>query len=277
MLDTQFWIPPLAIFLVCVVFALDSGPSRRIVSFVTITLLSLALSVSLGIVNYLTLRRLFCSICTGRIITITAILSLLAAQFTNASEVPGAFISTVLFNGTDTGILGNSVWCCDTGTNRFVTNDNSDFAPGSVVHEVTSVAVGGGATSSPYHGTVILRSPLHKRNITAKNVLFLPLCAKKLMPVSPFTMKGCSLTVNANVALSDSHNRPLFTGFQQGGLFYFPCEVVNDSNCKPNDVFFGLPADPTKYSTSSPDFAQRLLEAHTSHLATSHFQKSGSF
>jgi hypothetical protein len=273
-LGTQFWILLIAVPLVCVVFALDSGTTRRIVTSVAIGLLILALSLSFEIVYYLTnLRRLLCSICTGRTVAITALISLLAANFVGASEsgdnVPGAFVSTVLFNGAGTGVLGDSVWCCDTGTNRFVTNDSSDFIPGSVVNEVTSVAVGGGATSSPQHGTVLLRSTVHKRIVCAKNVLFMPLCAKKLMPVSPFTMKGCSLTVTSTVALSDSHDRPLFTGFQQGGLFYFPCEVVKDSNCKSNDVFFGLPADPTKYSTSSADFPQRLLEAHFAlgHLA----------
>jgi hypothetical protein len=86
------------------------------------------------------------------------------------------------------------------------------------------------------------------------------MCAKKLMPISPFTLKGCTLSVDTAVRLTDSHNRPMLTGFQQGGHFFFPCETVGASHT--NDIFFGLPADHTKYSTSDTDFAQRLLEAH---------------
>jgi hypothetical protein len=103
-LDAQFWILLIAVPLVCVVFTLDSGTSRRIVTFVAIVLLVLALSNHILTNHILTnLRRLLCFICTGCTVAITALLSLLEANFVGASDggdnAPGAFVSTVLFNG----------------------------------------------------------------------------------------------------------------------------------------------------------------------------------
>ena len=45
-------------------------------------------------------------------------------------------------------------WCSDTGTNRFVTNDDNDFVKSTVRHTNTKVAVGGGSIVSRKTGTV---------------------------------------------------------------------------------------------------------------------------
>ncbi len=39
-------------------------------------------------------------------------------------------------------------WCSDTGTNRFVTNDDNDFVKSTVKYMNTKVAVGGGSVVS---------------------------------------------------------------------------------------------------------------------------------
>ena len=54
-------------------------------------------------------------------------------------------------------------WCSDSGTNRFVTNNSHDFLPGSIVRDPVRVAVGGGSVTSPYTGTVRIKSLDHNR------------------------------------------------------------------------------------------------------------------
>ena len=102
-------------------------------------------------------------------------------------------------------------WCSDTGTNRFVTNDDNDFVKSTVKHTNTKVAVGGGSVVSRKTGTVVIRSLDHKHIIHCKDVLYIPECGKKLIPAFQFVRKGCKLTFkNDSVRLSNSSNEPMF-------------------------------------------------------------------
>jgi hypothetical protein len=175
-------------------------------------------------------------------------------------------------------------WCSDSGTNRFVTNDDTDFVPGSVVLIDTKVAVGGGNVTSPKTGTVLIRSRDHKHILTCKDVLYIPECSKKLMPACQFIRKGCELTYcnNSEVHLKTPAGSPMMSGLEFRGLYYFHSETLHNAKVSnsnqskaaretPNGTFFGLQVGEDT-STSTMDFSTRLLEAHWSygHL---HFDK----
>ena len=57
-------------------------------------------------------------------------------------------LASTFFN-SDSFVEIEYEWCCDSGTNRFVTNDMKDFLPQTVVWTQTRVAVGGGQIVSP--------------------------------------------------------------------------------------------------------------------------------
>ena len=163
-------------------------------------------------------------------------------------------------------------WCSDSGTNRTVTNDISDFVPGSVKRNSTTVKVGGGETVAPCYGDVIIRNTLDNSTILCKDVLYLPKCAKKLLPCSPFVRKGCSYTLIDNKAfLKNSAGNIILEGIEVGGLYYFHSTTVrrkgkpavlpaNHQNKTPTS-YFGLPSKGA-VSAATSDFAQRLLETH---------------
>jgi hypothetical protein len=107
-----------------------------------------------------------------------------------------SFISHDLFTANDKPTCREAEyeWCSDSGSNRFVTNDESDFVPGTIVVQDTIIAVGGGNVVSKKSGTVLVVSEQHNHSIYCTNVLLLETCSKKLMPVSIFTAKGCATT-----------------------------------------------------------------------------------
>lgn len=191
--------------------------------------------------------------------------------------------SAFLAGGGSSGVTPNFEWCSDTGTNRFVTNDDSDFIPNSVVQVQTNVAVGGGNTTSHKTGTVIIRSLDHKHIIHCKDVLYLPNCGTKLMPASQFIRMGCILTYRDNqVTLKNPKGAPMLSGKEIDGLYYFHSSTVHNAKlekCKTtkaevdsaSSTFFGLQAG-TNISDSAQDFSSRLLEAHWSY-GHIHFDK----
>ena len=192
-------------------------------------------------------------------------------------------------------------WCCDTGTNRFVTNDLADFIPDSINYTPTVVAVGGGNISSSCTGAVLIKSLTTDALIKCNDVLYMPHCRKKLMPASPFLRQGCSLQLkgrrvssgSANseitrrrvtsgsdcdtVSLSASDGKSLFKGKEIGGLYYYKSKTVRAASpaahTAPEDKgqsYFGLPIG--RIGTSAQNFGRRLLETHWAygHL---HFDK----
>lgn len=174
-------------------------------------------------------------------------------------------------------------WCADCGTNRFVTNDINDFVPGSIRREQTTVAVGGGTVISPCTGTVMVRSLDYGHIINCSDVLYLPKCAKKLMPASQFTRKGCTMTLKGDgVHLLDKTKGPILSGKEFDGLFYYHSQTVKSSSLNTaksqvhnpipsKSLFFGLQVGKS-ISAKSQDFAQQLYEAHIS-LGHLHFSK----
>jgi hypothetical protein len=156
------------------------------------------------------------------------------------------------------------VWVADSGTNRFVTNDINDFISGSVVQNPLKVAVGGGYTTSPCSGSVLVQSLNHGVTIRCDKVILLPHCAKKLMPALQFTKKGCTLEFGEKVTLRAKDGKPILSGPEIGGLFYFRAKTIKSTDEPPAaDVLqasslFGLP------SSHNADFPRRLLEAHWS-------------
>jgi hypothetical protein len=185
-------------------------------------------------------------------------------------------------------------WCADSGTNRFVTNDLLDFVPGTVVHNSTVVSVGSGSVTSPMSGTVRVQSLDHGCLVECRDVLYLPDCEKKLMPVSTFVKKGSSLLINDTdkINLTARNGSSIFSGREFDGLYHYRCKTVLNSQqvetkaTPANETYFGFPnVTPTqkpdayfglavgdKISASSQDFGKRLLEAHWAygHL---HFDK----
>jgi hypothetical protein len=153
-------------------------------------------------------------------------------------------------------------WCCDTGTNRFITNDRGDFVPGTEVKHNTVVATGSGNVTSTVSGTVIVKSLDHGCTIKCENVLYLPTCPQKLMPISTFVRKGCQLHMENydEVTLLSKGGSPILSGKEFGGLYLYRCKTVSNTS-ETNETYFGLPAGQSANSTSQ-DFGQRLLEAH---------------
>ena len=167
-------------------------------------------------------------------------------------------------------------WCCDTGTNRFVTNDVRDFVPGSIRRSPINVAVGGGVVISPCSGTVRIKSINHNHVIECEDVLFLPECAKKLVPAYQFLNKGCSLSLSDNYVCLHKDKTLILSGKEFGGLYYYHSQTERyQSNIshvlgdEPDTVdpsyrssaLFGLPVG-KHISAKSADFSQKLLEAH---------------
>ena len=168
-------------------------------------------------------------------------------------------------------------WCSDSGTNRFVTNNSHDFLPGSIVRDPVRVAVGGGSVTSPYTGTVRIKSLDHNRIIECTDVLFLPNCGKKLIPAFQFVQNGCNLryfkSPDSNihrVELTDESGAPVLSGSEFGGLFHFRSKTLHTDSDEDNNplnsleqaaVHFGLPIG-KHISAKSSDFSQRFLEAH---------------
>ena len=153
-------------------------------------------------------------------------------------------------------------WCSDSGTNRFVTNDERDFVPGTVLYHDTVVSVGGGNVTSPMQGTVLVKSLDHDQVISCTNVLLIRQCAKKLMPVSTFTAKGCKIAYGKDtVVLTDPKDKPILAGKLIGGLYYFRTQTIrsDSANTEPCGVYFGLKAGT---NPSSQDFQRQLHEAH---------------
>ena len=171
-------------------------------------------------------------------------------------------------------------WCADTGTNRFVTNDQSDFIPGSLRNVSTVVAVGSGNVTSPAYGDVFVSSPDNDVLIRCTDVLLLPDCATKLMPATPFTRAGCTITFGGNrVALNAADDSPIFSGQEVDGLFFFHSETVHQPYEQPDQqpdhaqgqvtgileswaTFFGLPVGRKTVTPERPDFGKNLLESH---------------
>ena len=229
-------------------------------------------------------------------------IQVLAWQAPTDTSTHGNTITSRLYFNNDTVSRAPSVselssdyeWCADSGTNRFVTNDLLDFVPGTVVHSSTVVSVGSGNVTSPMSGTVRVESLDHGCLVECRDVLYLPDCEKKLMPVSTFVKKGSSLLINDTdkINLTARNGSSIFSGREFDGLYHYRCKTVRDSlqaevkatpeintyfgfpNITPTpkaDSYFGL-AVGAKISASSQDFGKRLLEAHWAygHL---HFNK----
>ena len=122
-------------------------------------------------------------------------------------------------------------WCFDSGTNRFITNDKSDFVPGSIIYRTSTVNVGSGTTNSPMVGTVMIKSLDNDCIIKCTNVLYLPDCALKLMPACKFTHTGCSISMTNNVVkMKSKDDKPMMNGREFNGLFFYHCETMKGSN-----------------------------------------------
>lgn len=239
---------------------------------------------------------------TGLLVTVIAYLALdvyaasvpdrphatvLASSYNSASAYNAHAATSDKPNATTNG---DWTWCIDTGTNRFITNDINDFLKGSIQHVSTKVSTGNGTVTSECYGTVLVRSGATQQLLSLGHVLYLPSCAKKLMPIRPFLNKGCSLHFNSNstVDLLLPDRSCLLTGTEEGGLFFYHATTVRWSKAArngntfdvasppspttdPHYTFFGLPVG-RALSTMNIDFPQKLYEAHCA-LGHLHFDK----
>ena len=215
-----------------------------------------------------------------------------------AMATPTDFVNTSMYHGRASVFAGSTnhepieagyEWCSDSGTNRFVTNDEDDFVPGSIKQITTIVAVGGGNVTSTKSGTVIVQSLDRNRTITCNNVLLMPNCAKKLMPASTFVKKGCSLAFcnYTEVYLTNAADETLLNGKAIDGLYFFHCKtlpgnaksghdaaqhhtIIDGAPASRASTYFGL--KPGKITASAQDFPKQLYEAHCAYGHV-HFDK----
>ena len=168
-------------------------------------------------------------------------------------------------------------WCADSGANRFVTNDDRDFEPGTVSTVSINVSVGGGNIVATKTGSVLVYSPVHDHMIRCEDVLFLPSCSTKLMPVSKFARKGGSMHILSDGTVTlKQHGKTLLSGREFDGLYYYDCiSMQPDTKTKSKQkttkgasttpevstALFGLEANKT-ISATHIDFSQKLIDAH---------------
>jgi hypothetical protein len=219
------------------------------------------------------------------------LLALLCQSRVDAKPFPGPHIqskcyyfSPILEDGPNAP-NSDFKWIVDSGCNRFVTNDLNDFVPGTVRQTSTAVAVGSGVTSSPCMGTILLKGRASQITVSCHDVLYLPKCARKLLPVKQFVVKGCEVKFAKEhfVSLKSASGEVLFAGREFGGLYYVDAEVVTSPlteirvDNRPHVVvgksgrtigarakgltFFGLPVGHVPDSTGR-DFPRRLLQTH---------------
>ena len=209
----------------------------------------------------------------------------------NASVSSSVYMSSANSSGSNLRRPARFQWCADSGANRFVTNDASDFQPESVRIISTTVSVGGGTTEATKQGDVLIYSPTHDHMIRCSDVLFLPNCATKIMPVSAFARKGCAFSILPNGTVTLQNNKvPLLVGREFDGLYYYDARALKPGELRPDDtanrtegipvaapsnphqqpqpsvdqVLFGLEAS-QKISPTHIDFSQKLLDAHCSY------------
>ena len=208
-------------------------------------------------------RRNLKSLVGWRAILFFIVLALITYSY--ADPIPRVRSSSYFNENDPSGTSKDLQWVADSGTNRFVTNDINDFMPGSVVHTQVNVAVGGGSTVSPCSGSVLIYGLDHNVTIQCDNVILLPKCARKLMPAHQFTKKGCVLEFSDVVTLRTGSGKPILSGPEIGGLFYFHAKTIHATDQLPAvnalqaSSLFGLP------SSHNADFPRRLLEAHWSY------------
>ena len=235
-----------------------------------------------------------------RLIILILLVALLGQTYASATPLPESHVRPYCYNLSSisqpnedgpTAPNGDFEWIVDSGCNRFVTNDLKDFVRGTITRTATDVAVGSGITTSPYMGTVLLKEKTSKITISCQNVLYLPKCARKLLPVRQFVVKGCEVKFDkkCNVTLKDSTGGVIFEGIESNGLYYVDAEVVTSpltetrANNRPhvvlgdngrttnnsgratgagtNVTLFGLPVGRVPDSTGR-DFPRRLLQTH---------------
>ncbi len=203
-----------------------------------------------------------------------------ASQAVGGSRILASSFSADASHSVSAERTSEYEWCSDSGTNRFVTNDERDYVPGSIVYLDTVVSVGGGTIISPMQGTVLIRSLDHPEVVIQCNdVLLLEHCAKKLMPVSNFTCKGCHVVYSdGKVSLTNAKDQQILSGKRFDGLFYFRTETVHNidsagpapsvslQTTKVGDrptTCFAL--KPGKISADGQDFPRALYEAHVAY------------
>ena len=63
--------------------------------------------------------------------------------------------------------------------------------------------------------------------IKCTDVLYLPKCAKKLMPASQFLQKGCTMNLSeGEVHLIDKAKGPILSGKEFDGLFFYHAQTI---------------------------------------------------
>jgi hypothetical protein len=112
-----------------------------------------------------------------RLAVLLGIIAVLSFKVMAVPPTADAVISeAAYFSGADNG--GNNSagsqfqWLCDTGCNRFVTNNRSDFIPTSITKSTTVVAIGSGSVTCEIQGTVLIRNPQGK-TIACSSALYI--------------------------------------------------------------------------------------------------------
>ena len=232
------------------------------------------------------LKVLFCSImvapifygfrrilksCVPTILLLAVFAALASYALAAPAQSTSSYVRSSSYFNSDCKDSLELEWLADPGTNRFVTNNIKDFIPGTIVYSPLNVAVGGGTTTSPCAGSILVFSLDHNITIRCDDVILLPKCAKKLMPAYQFTKKGCTLEFGTEVHLRSKEGTPILSGPEIGGLFYFRAKTLqatkissSDKNVVNATSLFGLLASESA-TNAGVDFPRRLLEAHWSY------------
>ena len=76
----------------------------------------------------------------------------------------------------------------------------------------------------------MIRNP-QGQTIACSKVLYMPSCAKKLIPVTPFIRKGFTLSIfdTDQIKLLTPEGKTLLSGKEIDGLYHFECETIDPS------------------------------------------------
>ena len=160
-------------------------PQRGLTVMMCLTLLFAALDTTVfdliaAVVPNITITKKPSNFIWVTFVALMVLAMLSQAEAGVTPTVPASMVSPSLFMAdTTSGRLAqpDHEWCSDSGTNRFVTNDERDFVPGTIVYRDTVVSVGGGNVTSPMHGTVLIKSLDHGVTISCSKVLLIRGCA----------------------------------------------------------------------------------------------------
>ena len=105
----------------------------------------------------------------------------------------GAYVNAAYYHSDK-----SSTWISDCGSNRFTTNDETDFIKGTTEESNIKVEIGAGHVMCTKTGDVRVKDEKTGSQLLLTTVLFLPNCGRKLISESKLDKGGCSVVKPGN-------------------------------------------------------------------------------